>query len=186
MTNNSDSQCILVASVNASSQSQAVLDAVEITKQARMNSASVRLWKSPVVPALDICNIHTTTGLNYANNGGGQPGTDKIKISIKPLSTDLFVINTLTLTPVIAEILEDSLVALNVTWEKDEGGTRTFTLVITYKRLDMYFYKPKSKEVKGPALFLELFVDHPAVHHSSSSSDENSIILFFLKISRTL
>ncbi|KIO00038.1 hypothetical protein M404DRAFT_10270 [Pisolithus tinctorius Marx 270] len=88
------------------------------------------------------------------------------------------------------EVLKDSLTALNVNWEKDEGlglvlgevqfcfpgnknfqpGDQTKTVGYVYnaymlgKSAD--FYKPRdaqSKEVKGPALFLELYVDCEAV-----------------------
>ncbi|KAF8833003.1 hypothetical protein BDN67DRAFT_986314, partial [Paxillus ammoniavirescens] len=88
-------------------------------------------------PALDVCNIHTTAGLNYAKNGGGQPGSDKIKIATKvrlrgtskcSSTVDSYGewMKVWAKDVYLTEILEDSLVALNVTWEKDEGMSLSF------------------------------------------------------------
>ncbi|KAI6032628.1 hypothetical protein F5J12DRAFT_779094 [Pisolithus orientalis] len=169
--------------------SQVMHDAIETARQAQAVSASVHLWKSPNTSGLPN-TLNTTAGLNYAWNGGGQPGSDKIKIAIEPLRlSDICT----------TEVLEDSLTALNVNWEKDEGlglvlgevqfcfpgnknfqpGDQTKTVGYVYnaymlgKSAD--FYKPRdaqSKEVKGPALFLELYVDCEAVQHVCSMVPE--------------
>ncbi|KAI6002580.1 hypothetical protein F5J12DRAFT_783756 [Pisolithus orientalis] len=176
--------------------SQVMHDAIETARQAQAVLASVHLQKSPNTSGLPN-TLNTTAGLNYAWNGGGQPGSDKIKIAIevqikgaskqcnagdayrkwmKLWAKDVY----------LTEVLEDSLTALNVNWEKDEGlglvlgevqfcfpgnknfqpGDQTKTVGYVYNAYMLGesadFYKPRdaqSKEVKGPALFLELYVD---------------------------
>ncbi|KAH7889504.1 kinase-like domain-containing protein [Phlebopus sp. FC_14] len=197
----------------SSSLSQISMNAVEIAKQARAQATSTHLKKSP---RGDIRNLSTTAGLNYAKNGGGQPGSDKIKIAIevriKGTSKRSNVgdsygkwIKSWAKDVYLTEVLEDSLAALNVTWEKEEGmslilnevqfrfpGNKNFHPSNQLKSVGYVysayilgesadFYKPKdlqSKEVKGPAVFFELFVDRPATHKrgrapQGSSSDDD-------------
>ncbi|KAI6142394.1 hypothetical protein BKA82DRAFT_4331456 [Pisolithus tinctorius] len=164
-------------------------DAIETARQAWAVSASVCLQKSPNTSGLPN-TLNTTAGLNYAWNGGGQPGSASTRCNagdaygkwMKLWAKDVY----------LTEVLKDSLTALNVNWEKDEGlglvlgevqfhfpgnknfqpGDQTKTVGYVYnaymlgKSAD--FYKPRdaqSKEVKGPALFLELYVDCEAHEH---------------------
>ncbi|KAI6146176.1 hypothetical protein BKA82DRAFT_4015762 [Pisolithus tinctorius] len=163
--------------------SQVVHDAIETVRQAWAVSASVGLWKSPNTSGLPN-TLNTTAGLNYAWNGGGASkrsnAGDAYGKWMKLWAKDVY----------LTKVLEDSLTALNVNWEKDEGlglvlgevqfhfpGNKNFqpgdqTKAVGYvynaymlgKSAD--FYKPRdaqSKEVKGLALFLELYVDCEAV-----------------------
>ncbi|KAI6006248.1 hypothetical protein F5J12DRAFT_783024 [Pisolithus orientalis] len=62
--------------------SQVMHDAIETARQAWAVLASVHLQKSPNTSGCPN-TLNTTAGLNYAWNGGGQPGSDKIKIAIE-------------------------------------------------------------------------------------------------------
>ncbi|KIO01570.1 hypothetical protein M404DRAFT_10006 [Pisolithus tinctorius Marx 270] len=128
------------------------MTAVEIARQAWMQAASAHLKESTQG---DVCNLNTTAGLNYAKNGSNQPGSDKIKIAIevhiKGSSNEAMLVNSM------AKVLEDSLAALNITWKKEEGMSFILTYILS-KSADLYRPKdPKSKDIKGLAIFFELF-----------------------------
>ncbi|KIN95744.1 hypothetical protein M404DRAFT_17019 [Pisolithus tinctorius Marx 270] len=165
--------------------SQVMHDAIETARQAWAVSASVGLQKSPNTSGLPN-TLNTTAGLNYAWNGGGQPGSDKIKIAIERSNAGDAYGKWMKLwaKDVYLTMCGRGEVQFHFPGNKNfQPGDQTKAVGYVYnaymlgKSAD--FYKPRDAQSKELSLTLYLYSPseiqglrsckgHPAVDHSSN------------------